>query len=97
MLEALAGIEAIDRHAAMPETPPVRCDATAERVRSVDDHPVLVSPEPDDGPLDELGELLRRPEVPLVEGRVVLMVAQQHEAAVVTRRAKLHVVTQPLN
>ena len=87
----------IDRHPAVAEASAVRHDSAAERMGTVDNHAVLVPPEPDDRPLDELGELLRGLEVPLVESRVVLMVAQEHDAAIVAARAELHVITQPLD
>src|SRR6478752_3469614 len=95
--EALPFWPAIDGHPAVPDAAAVCGDAALEGVQPIQREPMLVPPEPQHRPIDELGELLRRVHVPLIERREVLMVAQEDDPPVVRSIAEPDVIPEPFD
>ena len=81
------------RHTAVTEAAAIGLEPPMESVLAVDRHPMLVPPEPQHGPVEDVPQLFRRRRVLLVKDRDVLVMAQEDHASMVDQR--FHLLPDP--
>src|ERR1019366_9432219 len=77
-------VAALDGHAAVTHTSPVRLDALLDAELLIDRQLVLVAPKPDHRPVNQLRQLLRRNLIPTPKRGVRPVMRQQNQSAFVS-------------
>src|SRR5258708_38368139 len=84
---------ALDGHAAMADASPIRLDALLDAEFLIDREPVLVAPEPNNRPVNQLRQLLRWNLIPILKRRVRPVMRQQNQSAFIS--VWIHAGLQP--
>src|ERR1019366_8059876 len=75
---------ALDGHTAMADASPVRLDALLDAELLINREPVLVAPKPNNRPVNQRRQLLRRQLIPISKRGVRSVMRQQNQSACVS-------------
>src|ERR1700759_5087272 len=86
----------VDRHAAMTDAAPIRCDPVLYRRFFINRQAVLMPPQPKDWTREEFRQLPGRLRIAMIEARDILMMAEDYDPARIVG-ARLNDRAQPVD